>query len=170
MRLTSTSYLVLGLIRLTGEATPYQLKQRVTQGLGDLWSVPHAQIYREPERLAAAGLLDEAIETGGRRRRTYRLTKAGASTLDAWLADPETEFTELRDPGLLKLFLGADPGSLAPTQGALHQARLDSYTELREATADALPVGVRLALEAGIGHEREWVRFWAAAAAPSGPT
>jgi hypothetical protein len=24
-----------------------------------------------------------------------------------------------------------------------------------------VPEGVRLALEAGIGHEREWTRFWA---------
>ncbi|MEA2493094.1 MAG: hypothetical protein QOJ29_1005, partial [Thermoleophilaceae bacterium] len=160
LRLTPTSYLVLGLVRLSGEATPYQLKQRVELGLGDLWSVPHAQVYREPGRLAAAGLLDETVEAGGRRRRLYRMTPKGEQTLADWLADPVTEFTELRDPGLLKLFLGADPAALARGQLSLHEAQLARYQELRSTGGDDIPTGPRLALEAGIGHEREWVRFW----------
>jgi DNA-binding PadR family transcriptional regulator len=159
-RLTPTSYLVLGLIRVTGEATPYQLKQEVATGLGDLWSVPHAQIYREPGRLAASGLLTERVEPGGRRRRLYRLTDAGERALDTWLADPRTDFTELRDPGLLKLFLGADPRALAAGQVEIHQAQLERYESIHEVAGPELPEGVRLALEAGIGHEREWVRFW----------
>jgi PadR family transcriptional regulator, regulatory protein AphA len=157
---------VLGLIRLSGGATPYQLKQEVATGLGDLWSVPHAQIYREPERLATAGLLTERVEPGGRRRRLYRLTDAGERALDAWLADPHTDFTELRDPGLLKLFLGADPRALAAGQVDLHQAQLARFESIRDVAGPELPEGVRLALEAGIGHEREWVRFWGSVARP----
>ncbi|MDX6586468.1 MAG: hypothetical protein QOI31_941 [Solirubrobacterales bacterium] len=158
IRLTPTSYLVLGLIRL-GEATPYQLKQQLAMGLGDLWSVPHAQVYREPERLAGAGLLSETVEEAGRRRRVFRLTAAGEKALAEWLTDPTTEFTELRDAGLLKLFLGADPQALAEGQLALHQAQLARFEEMRASGGDA-PSGPMLALEAGIGHEREWVRFW----------
>jgi DNA-binding PadR family transcriptional regulator len=160
LRLTPTSYLVLGLVRLSGEATPYQLKQRVELGLGDLWSVPHAQVYREPGRLAAAGLLDETVEAGGRRRRLYRMTPKGEQTLADWLADPVTEFTELRDAGLLQLFLGADPGPLAAQQAAAHEARLAEYEALAAGLPPETPDGVRLSLRAGIGHEREWVRFW----------
>lgn len=159
-RLSPTSFLVLGLIRLSGEATAYQLKQQVESGLADLWSVPHAQIYREPERLADAGLLASTVESSGRRRRLYRLTAAGEQALESWLGDPHTEFTQLRDPGLLKLFLGADPAALAAVQAELHEERLTSYEALLDTAGAAMPRGVRLALEAGIGHEREWVRFW----------
>src|SRR5436853_5892065 len=127
IRLTPTSYAVLGLVAQMGEATPYALKQAVAAGLGNFWSFNHAQLYSEPGRLAAAGLLDEEVETTGRRRKTYRLTAEGRAALDVWLAEPEAEFTELRDRGLLKLFLGADPKALAPAQLELHEAKLAQY-------------------------------------------
>lgn len=58
-RLTAVSYMVLGLIERAGEATPYQLKQVAARSVGNFWSIQHAQLYTEPERLAAAGLLAE---------------------------------------------------------------------------------------------------------------
>ena len=64
IRLTPTSYIVLGLIDAAGEATPYDLKQTVGLSLGNFWSLPHAQLYAEPERLAVAGLLSERRESG----------------------------------------------------------------------------------------------------------
>src|SRR3954470_22127223 len=91
IRLTPTSYVVLGLVRELGEATPYALKQAVALSIGNFWSLQHAQLYSEPGRLAKAGLLTEEVETTGRRRRTYRLTPAGAQALDGWLAEPEAE-------------------------------------------------------------------------------
>jgi PadR family transcriptional regulator, regulatory protein AphA len=157
IRLTPTSYVVLGLVRELGEATPYALKQAAALSVGNFWSLQHAQLYSEPERLAKAGLLDEELETTGRRRKTYRLTRAGRDALDAWLAEPPTEFTELRHRGLLKLALGADPRVVAPAQLALHEAKLAEYESLTDAP---MPRGLRLALDSGIGHEREWVRFW----------
>jgi PadR family transcriptional regulator AphA len=157
IRLTPTSYVVLGLVREMGEATPYALKQAVALSVGNFWSIQHAQLYSEPGRLAKAGLLDEEVEKTGRRRKTYRLTAAGREALDAWLAEPETEFTELRDRGLLKLALGADPATLAPAQLALHEAKLAQYERFVGAP---MPPGLGLALDSGIGHEREWVRFW----------
>ena len=77
IELTPTSYIVLGLVDWAREATPYQLKQLVAGGLANLWSVPHAQLYTEPERLAGAGYREGTQETGGRRRRTYRITDTG---------------------------------------------------------------------------------------------
>ncbi len=124
------------------------------------WSIPHTQIYTESARLAEAGLLSEQREEGGRRRRVYRLTDAGLQELDKWRASPESELYELRDPGLLKLFCGADPASVASRQLAHHQQRLALYEGLASAQ-EAMPRGVRLALESGMGHEREYVRFWA---------
>lgn len=162
IRLTPVSYIVLGLLDRAGAATPYQLKSAVAAGVGNLWSVQHAQLYSEPQRLAAAGLVTEEREQGGRRRRTYRLTDAGRDAFAAWLRTPAEEFTELRDPGLLQLFFGAAPGPLAAAQLALHERKLAEY-EQRHATAGALMTpGARLALEAGIAHEREWIRFWSA--------
>jgi PadR family transcriptional regulator, regulatory protein AphA len=161
IRLTPVSYIVLGLLERAGEATPYQLKGMATM-LEDLWSVQHAQVYSEPRRLAEAGLVAERRETGGRRRRSYRLTDAGRDALHAWLRTPTGELTELRDPGLLQLCLGADPGPLAEAQYEAHARKLAEYEAVMTEAADEMPLGGRLTLEAGIGHEREWLRFWSA--------
>jgi PadR family transcriptional regulator, regulatory protein AphA len=157
-RLTDTSYAVMGLLDMFEPATPYQLKQIAQVSIFHFWSIPHTQLYTECGRLAEAGLLEERREERGRRRRVYRLSPAGRKALRAWRDDSETELYELRDPGLLKLFCGADPASLADAQLERHQRRLHSYEELLAATD--MSEGVRLSLESGIGHEREYVRFW----------
>lgn len=158
IRLTDTSYAVLGLVERFGPATPYQLKQIAQVSIFHFWSIPHTQIYTECARLAEAGLLEERREETGRRRRVYRISAAGRDELRQWRDDPATDLYELRDPGLLKLFCGAEPASLAPTQLKRHQRRLELYLQLRD--QQELPTGMRLALESGIGHEREYVRFW----------
>jgi DNA-binding PadR family transcriptional regulator len=157
-RLTDTSYAVLGLLDGFGPATPYQLKQVAQVSIFHFWSIPHTQIYTECARLAEAGLLDERREEGGRRRRIYQLAAAGRAALQEWRANPETNLYELRDPGLLKLFSGADPAALARTQLDRHEDRLASYEAMLDGAE--MPTGMRLALESGIGHEREYVRFW----------
>ena len=157
--LTNTSYAVLGLIDQWGPSTPYQLKSVAAVSVFHFWTIPHTQIYSECRKLAQAGLLDEQREQTGRRRRTYRLTPKGRRALAEWRADPDTDLYELRDPGLLKLFAGGDPGALADTQLEAHQRRLHSYEALRDSMQD-MPEGMHLALEAGIGHAREYVRFW----------
>jgi DNA-binding PadR family transcriptional regulator len=159
IRLTPASYIVLGLLDQAGQATPYDLKRMVAASIGNFWSLQHAQLYTEPERLAAAGLLTEEREEGGRRRKRYALTKAGRAALEAWRASPTGEMTELRDPGLLQLFFGADPARLAAAQLETHRSKLEEYEQIHANFPDD-PAGVRLALEAGIAHEREWLRFW----------
>ena len=158
MNLTTSSHFVLGLLAATGRATPYDLKQ-AADAL-EFWTPQHAQLYSEPAKLAAAGLLREEREPGGRRRRFYELTDAGRRALDAWLAEPSDETYDIRDPGLLRLFFGADPAVLAPAQLAVHRGKLADYEALLAACPPDAPRGVRLAIEAGIGHEREYVRFW----------
>lgn len=158
-RLTATSYIVLGLLEQGEPATPYDLKQIAQVSTNNFWSVPHTQLYTECARLAAEGLLDERQEQTGRRRRVYRLTAAGRKALEAWRDEPATELYELRDAATLKLFFGGDPDKLAATQLQAHKRRLAEYEELRKGV-DALPEGQRLALECGLGHEREFIRFW----------
>ncbi len=157
-RLSETSYAVLALVALLEPTTPYQLKRVAQVSILHFWSIPHTQLYTECARLAEAGLLDEQREKTGRRRRVYRLSRAGVKVLDAWRADPVADLHELRDDGLLKLFGGADPAALAEGQLAWHRERLSAYEAM--AAEGGKTEGMRLALEAGIGHEREYVRFW----------
>src|SRR5262249_55538338 len=114
-------------------------------------------------RLAEAGLLSEEREETGRRRRTYKLTAAGREALARWREEPGGDLYELRDVGTLKLFFGADPASLAAPQLAAHRGRPEEHEGFHEQVCgEGGPEGWRLALEVGIGHEREWVRFWSA--------
>ncbi len=159
-RLTPTSFIVLGLIELAGEATPYELKQVAARSVGNFWSMPHAQFYTEPERLAEAGFLTEDREQSGRRRKRYRLTKEGRAALARWREEPTEELAQLRDPGLLKLFFGAPAGPLAAAQLAAHEAKLAEYESMREQDSGEGAPGPRATLDAGIAHEREWVRYW----------
>jgi PadR family transcriptional regulator, regulatory protein AphA len=164
LRLTETSYIVLGLLELGEPATPYDLKRIAQLSTNHFWSVPHTQLYTECARLAGAGLLDERQETSGRRRRVYKLTADGRKALQQWRDEPASELYELRDAATLKLFFGGDPAKLAVAQLEAHKRRLAEFEELRKG-ADQLPEGQRIALECGLGHEREFVRFWKRVAA-----
>jgi PadR family transcriptional regulator, regulatory protein AphA len=146
----------MGLISWMGEATPYDLKRAASDGLDTFWLLQHAQLYTEPERLAKAGYLTEKRETTGRRRRLYRLTKQGEKALREWVMTPTAEPTRLRDPGLLKLFFGADPARLGAVQLETHERVLEEYRAMAPLDSE----GPNLVLDAGIGHEREYVRFW----------
>jgi PadR family transcriptional regulator AphA len=160
-RLTPTSYVVLGLIEQMQPASPYDLKLAAAMGVGQFWSLPHTQLYAECARLAEAGLLSERREESGRRRRIYRLARPGQEALERWRAEPTGELYELRDAGLLKLYFGADPKKLAPEQLEAHEEKLREYEALLQQCQEAgVPAGVLHAVEAGIGHEREYVRFW----------
>ena len=160
-RLTPTSYVVLGLVEQLGTATPYDLKQMAALGVGNFWSLPHTQLYSEPARLTEAGFLAEERERSGRRRRLYSLTKKGREALERWRSEPTADLYEIRDAGLLRLYFGADPVKLAEVQLAAHRDHLRRFEQLEPATRlTGVPEGVRLALQAGIGHAREYVRFW----------
>jgi PadR family transcriptional regulator, regulatory protein AphA len=157
VRLSTTSYVVLGLVEMLEPATPYDIKRAAEVSIANFWTVAHTQLYSECSRLTREGLLHEQQEQDGRRRKLYRLTDTGRAALDAWRSEPAGEDFELRDPGTLKLFFGADPKPLAEVQLTIHQQQLATYRELAK---QEMPEGMRLALECGIGHEREYVRYW----------
>jgi PadR family transcriptional regulator, regulatory protein AphA len=180
-RLTPTSYLVLGLLAREGPSTPYDLEQHVRATLGNFWSFPHTLLYSEPTRLTDQGLITEARETAGRRRRIFAITPAGATALNAWLERPSGAPTELRDLGLLQLFF-ADQASpevrlrLAEQQLAIHQAKLAAYHEderldrRRTRTARGQRTVERWrgqTLRMGLLYEAAAVEFWAEVVAES---
>jgi DNA-binding PadR family transcriptional regulator len=175
LRLTPTSYLVLGLLAREGPSTPYELERHVRATLGNFWSFPHTLLYSEPPRLASFGLVDEVRETTGRRRRVFATTPAGEAALRAWLDRPSNEPTELRDPGLLQLFFGdlAPAESrlrLAEQQLAIHRAKLAAYQQDQrlEGRAGLSDRGQRTVehwrgetLPMGVAYESGAVSFWA---------
>lgn len=182
-QLTSTSYLVLGLLAREGPSTPYELKRHVAATLGHFWSFPHTLLYGEPARLAGLGLLTERREPDGRRRRVFTITKAGRVALLEWLSRPSHQPTELRDPGLLQLFL-ADLGppavrlTIAATQLAIHRSKLAEYEAQRVEPGGSRDAtrGQRTAerwhgetVRMGQLYERAAVHFWSGVAADAGP-
>ena len=180
-RLTPTSYLVLGLLAREGPSTPYDLEQHVRTTLGNFWSFPHTLLYTEPPRLAGLGLVTETREADGRRRRIFAITPAGESALGAWLDQPSSAATELRDLGLLQLFFAdlSSPESrlrLAEQQLAAHRARLAAYQqdERIERGLAGSRKGQRTVehwrgetLRMGLLYEAAAVEFWTGAVASS---
>jgi len=154
--------MVLGFLRAAGPSTPYDLKQMHAVSVGHFWSIPHSQLYAEPERLAKAGLVSEQREDGGRRRRRFTITPAGEAALDAWLADPQAPTPELRDVALIKVFFGADPRPIAEARLAYHEAMLANYEQLHADLAKGPPEphGPISTLDAGIRHERAMAAYW----------
>jgi PadR family transcriptional regulator AphA len=167
IELTHTSHIVLGLLSMSGEATPYDLKQMVAATVGHFWSLPHSQLYAEPERLARSGYVTETREPHGRRRKLYSLTDRGREAFEHWLGVLTPEPYMLRDLALLKLFFGADIQALAAVQLQTHQQKLSEYEALLAARPDQGPPGPWLALDLGTRHERETVDFWAEHTQPS---
>jgi PadR family transcriptional regulator AphA len=162
LRLSPTSYIVLGLLDSweEPEATPYDLKQRLAVSVDNFWSTPHAQVYREPERLAAGGYVTERREETGRRRRFYAITDRGRAALEQWRHEAPDDAPELRDAGVLKLFFEADPDTVAEHQLTVHRAKLAEFEALREAVATFLPAGQLRALDFGIAFERALIALW----------
>jgi PadR family transcriptional regulator AphA len=162
IRLSAVSYVVLGFVEWAGEATPYRLKQMVAGSVGNFWTLQHAQLYTEPERLAKAGFLTEERERRGRRRKVYEITDMGRQALAKWRSEPTDAIPELRAPALLKLFFGADPAALAPLQIEAHRRKLAEYESIRDSIPDDLPEGPRLTLDAGIANCRQQIEWWEA--------
>ena len=132
IKLTSTSYALLALLKEFGPSTSYEIKAALESSIQNFWPVPHTTAYEEPARLAAAGYLSAEQEEGGRRRRVYSLTEKGREALAAWANEPAAP-PQLRDELMLKVFAGADPMPLLAPRIAHHRAKLEElrgYLEL----------------------------------------
>jgi DNA-binding PadR family transcriptional regulator len=178
--LSRSEYVVLGLVARYGAMSPYELKARVAESIGFFWPIPHAQLYRDPSRLAALGLLEETAEATGRRRRIFAITATGRAELARWLADEHTSETQIRDPALLKLAFADladddDLGSLAAGQAAVHRRWLQEYGHRIEALSadDPATPSRRHLLGLGRAIEAAYTDFWgrlAEAERPASPT
>jgi DNA-binding PadR family transcriptional regulator len=160
IRLTSTSYIVLGLIDLAGPSTPYDLKRLLVQSVENFWPVPHTTFYAEPERLASAGYLSVEQEEGGRRRKTYAITQAGTAALADWVATAQAAPPQMHDEGMLLVFFGADPRPVNSARIGWHRAKLaelEGY--LANQTSSGGAPGVIRSLIAGTMYHRMCIEF-----------
>jgi PadR family transcriptional regulator AphA len=138
IRLSGTSYAVLGLVRYLDRATPYDLKRLIAESIENFWPVPHTTFYAEPARLAEAGYLTEEQEVGGRRRKLYELTDKGREALEEWVSDPNVNPPQIHDEGVLKVFLGADPAPVLGHRLEWHRAKLSELEGYLEDVTTAL--------------------------------
>src|SRR5918995_2747216 len=132
MELSSTAYVILGLLR-KGEKSGYEIKSIVDRSVRFFWTASYGQIYPELRKLAEAGLIEgKATPQRGRKRTVYRLTAEGRRELRRWLDEPP-ELFELRDEGLLKLFFsGAKPDAARKALEARRAYYEDKRAQLLE--------------------------------------
>src|SRR5262249_31451051 len=89
-KLTTTSYLILGLLALRRWST-YELAQQMQRSIQYYWPRAESKIYEEPKKLVEHGLATATREYAGRRPRTvYAITNKGRRALRRWLAEPGT--------------------------------------------------------------------------------
>jgi DNA-binding PadR family transcriptional regulator len=133
MELSATAKVILGMLAM-GPHSGYEIKSFSDDSTRFFWAASYGQIYPELRRLADAGLIEGTNSpTGGRQRTVFELTRAGRHALEEW-HDLPAEVHEVRDEGLLQLFL-AD--AVAPDRKAeicrrRAEQALETADQLRE--------------------------------------
>ena len=150
-RLSTTSLAILGLLALR-PFSAYELAQQIHRGLRYMQPASERNLYAEPKRLAAAGLVRMHHQQVGRRTRTiYEITPAGRQALRRQLATPPAP-PQLEFETLQRLIY-ADQASKADLLAALdatsHQVQQlleDGLQQVRGYQADGGPFPQRLHL------------------------
>jgi PadR family transcriptional regulator, regulatory protein AphA len=150
-RLSPTSLGILGLLALR-PFSAYELTQQLHRGLRYLQPASERNLYAEPKRLAAAGLVQMRRQQVGRRSRTiYEITPAGRDALRRQLATPPAP-PQLEFEALQRLIF-ADQASkedlLAALDTTSHQVQQlleDGLEQVRGYQADGGPFPQRLHL------------------------
>jgi DNA-binding PadR family transcriptional regulator len=135
-RLSLAEWLVLCLVR---EEPTYGLVlvgllSRDGGGLGQVWSVPKAVIYRALQRLEALGLIrtvGEQRTSQGPVRSLFEATPAGQAAAGTWLGTPVEHARDVRSELMVKLAL-------------LDRSGTDSRDLLQAQLARLLPVAAAL--------------------------
>ncbi|HEX8688931.1 MAG TPA: PadR family transcriptional regulator [Solirubrobacterales bacterium] len=133
MELSSTAYVILGMIRRQPRSG-YEIKALVDGSTRFFWAASYGQIYPELKRLSEAGLVEGVDEPRGERRRTvYAITEAGEQALRDWLRRPPQTY-EMRDEGLLKLFFAEalPPREAVEVLRSMRRHRLADLEQLQE--------------------------------------
>jgi DNA-binding PadR family transcriptional regulator len=133
--LSPTARALLGVLSF-GPQSGYDIKAFVDSTIRFFWAASYGSIYPELKRLEAMGLIDATDDaTGGRKRTVYALTDAGTARLRQWVTAEDALAYELRDEGLLKLFLVSnvapgDEDAVVRQMLLRHQETLDAIRSL----------------------------------------
>jgi PadR family transcriptional regulator, regulatory protein AphA len=150
-RLSAAGFAILGLLAVR-PFSAYELAQQIHRGLRYMQPASERNLYAEPKRLAAAGLVRMRREQVGRRSRTiYEITPAGRDALGRRLGTPPTP-PQLEFETLQRLIF-ADQGSkedllaaLDATSEQVQQLLEDGLRQVRGYQADGGPFPQRLHL------------------------
>jgi PadR family transcriptional regulator AphA len=125
--LTLTEAAVLALLRIEGERSGYDLLKLAGKAIGHVWAPAKSQLYTTLRRLVEAGLVRsrKVVQTTRPDKQLFRLTAAGESALDSWLAEVEPG---ARDAFYLKVFVG---GLIPPDRLVAHVEQYRADTEGR---------------------------------------
>jgi PadR family transcriptional regulator AphA len=167
MEVSATAKVILGMLAMRPRSG-YEIKSFVDDSTRNFWAASYGQIYPELRRLAEQGLVKGSESPrGGRQRTVYRLTAAGKRALREWHQRPP-EVYELRDEGLLKLFLaGAVDPARAPEiarQRAEHSAKTSARLREVESRAERKDLPTYTVLRYGI-ELNDWIAQWCQRAA-----
>jgi DNA-binding PadR family transcriptional regulator len=150
-RLSATSLAILALLALRPWSA-YQLTRQIHRSLRYMLPASERNLYAEPKRLAAAGLVRIRQEPAGRRSRTvYEITAAGRDALRRQMATPPAP-PQLEFEAMQRLVF-ADQGSkqdllatLDATGGQVDQLLHDVLQQVRGYQAGGGPFPERLHL------------------------
>jgi PadR family transcriptional regulator, regulatory protein AphA len=125
LRLTSTSYALLGLLAVQSWTT-YELAKQMDRTLSRFWPRARSKVLEEPKKLVALSLATATEEAVGRRRRTvYSITAEGRRVLAAWVTEPG-DGPVLEFEQLLKVFF-SENGSRDDLLRNLRDVRAGAY-------------------------------------------
>jgi DNA-binding PadR family transcriptional regulator len=162
MELSATAKAILGILAKEPRSG-YEIKAFVDNSTRFFWAASYGQIYPELRRLTEQKLISGTESpTGGRKRTVYKLTAAGRRALREW-HERKPEVYELRDEGMLKLFLAdaVDPAR-APEiarECAAHAAETAARLREIEALAAGKHPAAYTVLRSGIAFN-EFVADW----------
>lgn len=141
-KLTTTSYVILGLLALRRWST-YELAQQMKRSIHYYWPRVESHIYEEPKKLVAHGLATATREYAGRRPRTvYAITDDGRKALQTWLAEPgRGPLVEFE--GLVKVLFAEQAGKeeLLATLGSIRTEAERTRQHHAELAADLAETG-----------------------------
>ncbi len=169
MKIGVLGNVLLGLLAQR-ERTGYELTRDFDLSLANVWAASHSQIYPELAKLEGAGLIRKT-DAGPRGSQRYAITPAGEESLRTWLAETSPGDNPRTEWMVRVFFLGMLPPAAAAAyfdaQRRRHEAKLERYRSFAADCSldDPHTRWHRIALEAGIRHERamaEWTA-WAIA-------
>jgi DNA-binding PadR family transcriptional regulator len=147
--LTTTSYAILGLLRLRPWTT-YELAKQVQRSLGWFWPRAERKLYDEPKHLVELGFAAATeAHTGNRPRTVYTITPAGRRALKTWLG-VASEPLSLEFEGMVKVFF-ADGGTIEQLAATLEDV---------EATAREKHAQLRAMIDERRGAPYEFEKRW----------